>query len=162
MFDKKAIVVAANPYKHYHVSDTLPPTKDLGDVEVHREHRTRYGKVFWDIIPPGRLDTPWKHPEINTGYFYVSKCGMAKYRMSIEYIRQWKDIDRERTRDCIPQCRRSYLESDRDTLTYYAILIGELEQLRSFRELREFTLVSTKKPVERVQNYVIVYDPGYR
>ena len=97
---KKAILVAANPYQKYIISDNLPPTKDLGDVEFHREHCTKHGGVFWDVIPPGRVDTPWNHPEINSGYFYISQKntserGLVKYRMKIRYIKRWKDISQQ-------------------------------------------------------------------
>jgi len=152
LFDRKAIVIAANPYEY----------KEIGDVELHRQHRDRYGGVFWDLIPPGRWDTPWRHPEIGSGYFYISREGMVKYRMNIEYVKQWKEIVLQGVRDYIPESRRSYLESNPKTLIYYAILIRELEPLKTSRRLKEFTLVSSGKPVEAVRNYVIVYDQGYQ
>lgn len=161
MSDEKAILVAANPYEYYQVTDTRK-TRDMGDVEVHRQHLNRHGGVFWDVVPPGRLDTPWKHPDIKSGYFYISKDGMVKYRMSIEFIKRWKDINLEKVGDYIPEFRRTYLKFYPSKMYYYAILIRELEPLRAVRKLGEFTLCSTQKPVERVQNYVFVYDPGYR
>ncbi|MEM2129313.1 MAG: hypothetical protein QXZ70_01810 [Candidatus Bathyarchaeia archaeon] len=48
----KAIIIAANPLKDYIIAPNRT-TKELGDVEFHREHLTRHGGVFWDIIPWG-------------------------------------------------------------------------------------------------------------
>lgn len=53
----KAILIAANPFQEYIVEPGLE-TKELGDVEFHREHLTRNGGVFWDIVPMGRRDLP--------------------------------------------------------------------------------------------------------
>jgi len=155
---KKAILVAANPYRYYQVSPTRS-IKELGDVEIHIQHRNLHGRVFWDMVPPGRLDTPWKHPEIDSGYFYISRDGVVRYRMSIVYIRRWKDIDIDLVENYIPEFRRSYLNHYRECMTYYAILIDDLHRMEHERKLNEFILLSTMKPVERVQNYAIIVDP---
>jgi len=80
---EKAILIPANPFRYYRVTPTRV-TKDLGDVEFHRAHLDRNGGVFWDVVPPGRRDKPWRHPKINSGYFYISKIKAVRYWMNIE------------------------------------------------------------------------------
>jgi len=161
MSPEKAILIAANPFKYYTVTPTRI-TKDLGDVEFHRAHLNINRGVFWDVVPPGRKDTPWKHPEINSGYFYISKVQKVRYWISIEYIKRWKEIDLGEVERYIPEPRRAYLHHYPETKIYYALLIREISPLKTERELREFRLASTAKNVERVQNYAIVIDPGWR
>jgi hypothetical protein len=160
---EKALLVAANPFKYYQVSPTRV-MKELGDVEFHRVHRDRHGGVFWDVIPsgPSRQDLPWKHPEIHSGYFYIAKKKVVKYWMNIEYIKRWKEIDLGAVEQYIPEPRRSYLQSYPETVRYYAILIREISELRTEHKLEDFTLVTTNGKVERLQNYAIVTDPGWR
>lgn len=157
MPSKKVIIVAANPYQYYQIS-TAQSTRDIGNVEYHKEHLDRHGGVFWDVIPAGRRDTPWNHPEVDSGYFYISRQGKVRYRFHIEYIKRWKEIDKNKVKNYIPDARMTYIESYPDAEIYYAILIKELEPLRFDRTLDEFRLASTDKPVERVRNYVLAYD----
>lgn len=157
----KAIIVAANPYRDYIITPTRE-TKALGDVEFHRAHLNRHRGVFWDVVPPGRRDVPWGHPEIRSGYFYISKIQRVRYWMNIEYIRRWKDIDLREVERYIPEPRRAYLNSYPYTMTYYAILIRDIHPLKPERKLDEFRLASSGKKVELVRNYVIIIDPGWR
>lgn len=161
MSPEKAILIAANPFQYYRVTPTRV-TKDLGDVEFHRAHLGRNGGVFWDVVPPGRRDAPWRHPEIHSGYFYISKVQKVRYWMNIEYIKRWKEIDLEKVERYIPEPRRAYLHHYPHTRTYYAILIRAIHPLKSEHELRELLLASVDKNVERVQNYAIIIDPGWR
>ncbi|MEM2112344.1 MAG: hypothetical protein QXX08_10805 [Candidatus Bathyarchaeia archaeon] len=158
----KAILIAANPFRYY----TIAPgraTKELGDVEFHREHLVRHGGVFWDIIPMGRRDIPWKYPEIHSGYFYVSKVQKVKYWIEIEYIKRWKELSLDEIERYAPEPRRSYLRHYPQLCTmYYAILIRDIHELKPERTLEDFMLASGNKRVERVQNYVIVVNPGWR
>ncbi len=129
---------------------------ELGDVELHRQHLRTNQVVFWDIIPAGGIDAPWKHPGINSGYFYISGTGLVKYWMTIEYIKQWREINLDSVRKYAPSFRKP------EPSNYYAILISQLEPLRTERRLKDFRLASNNKEVERVQNYAIVKDEGYR
>lgn len=158
----KAILVAANPFQYYTVTQSRV-TKELGDVEFHKEHLSRNGGVFWDIIPMGRRDVPWKHSEIHSGYFYISKVQKVKYWLDIEYIRRWKEINLGEVERYIPEPRRAYLQSFRtNCMMYYAILIKEIRELKPERKLSDFTLASVDKKVELVRNYAIIIDPGWR
>jgi len=47
-------------------------------------------------------------------------------------------------------------------MTYYAILIRDVHELKPERKLSDFTLANVNKKVERVQNYVIIRDPSWR
>lgn len=164
MSPEKALLVAANPFKYYQVSPTRA-MKELGDVEFHRVYLDRYGGVFWDVIPsgrPGRQDLPWKHPEIHSGYFYIAKKKVVKYWMNIEYIKRWKEIDLGAVERYTPEPRRAYLQSYRETMRYYAILIREICELRTEHKLEDFTLVSANEKLERLRNYAIVIDPGWQ
>jgi len=151
---EKALLVPANPFKY----------KEMGDVEFHKAHLNRNGGVFWDLIPMGRRDAPWKHPEIKSGYFYISKVQVVEYWMSIECIKRWKEVDLGEVERYIPEPRKAYLQSDPQTKTYYAILIKDIRHLNREHKhkLNEFTLASSNQKVERVQNYAIVVDPGWR
>jgi hypothetical protein len=137
-------------------------TKELGDVEFHREHLTQNGGVFWDIVPMGRWDVPWKHPEIHSGYFYVSRVQKVKYWIDIEYIKRWKEINLGQVERYIPEPRSAYLQSYPECMMYYAILIRDIHELKPERKLGDFTLANVNKNVERVQNYVIIRDLGWR
>jgi len=64
----KAIIIAANPFVERIVAPNRT-TKVLGNVDFHWEHLRRNGGVFWDIVPMGRRDLPWKHPDIHSGTF---------------------------------------------------------------------------------------------
>jgi len=158
----KAIIIAANPFKEYVVAPNRT-TKVLGDVEFHWEHLKRNGGVFWDIVPMGRRDLPWKHSDIHSGYFYISRLQKVKYWINIEYVKRWRDIDLEQVEMYIPEPRKTYLQFYRNRCErYYAILIREIRELKPERELNDFTLASSNKKVELVRNYVIVNDPGWR
>jgi len=157
----KAVLIAANPYQSYRITPTRQ-TNDLGDVEFHRAHLNRHGGVFWDVIPQGRRDVPWRHPDINSGYFYISKDQSVRYRINIEYVKRWKEIDLRKVEEYIPEPRRAYLNHYPETMIYYAFLIREIRALKPEHKLSELTLVSTGKEVARVQNYAIVIDPGWR
>ncbi|MEM2129312.1 MAG: hypothetical protein QXZ70_01805 [Candidatus Bathyarchaeia archaeon] len=111
----------------------------------------------------GRRDIPWKYPEIHSGYFYVSKVQKVKYWIGIEYIKRWKELNLDEIERYIPEPRRSYLQHYPERcMMYYAILIREIHELKQERALKDFMLASGNKRVERVQNYVIVVDPGWR
>jgi hypothetical protein len=157
----KAILIAANPFRYYTVTPSRV-TKELGDVEFHREHLTQNGGVFWDIVPMGRRDVPWKHLEIHSGYFYVSRIQRVKYWIDIEYIKRWKEINVGQVERYIPEPRSAYLQSYPECMTYYAILIRDIRELKPERKFSDFTLANVNKKVERVQNYVIIRDPGWR
>ncbi len=146
MSNSKAIMIPANKQK----------LRELGDVELHRGHLRNYHGVFWDIIPAGDVDVPWNHPEIKSGYFYISGEGTVRYWMNIEYIRRWKDLNLDEVRKYIPGFRKP------EPPNCYAILIRSLEPLQIERKLEDFTLVSTGQQVELVRNYAIVNDEGYR
>jgi hypothetical protein len=130
--------------------------REVGDVELHRRHLKDNGGVFWDIIPAGDVDVPWKHPEIKSGYFYISGEGIVRYWMNIEYIRRWKDLNLDEVKKYLPSFRKPELPN------YYAILIRHLEPLQIERKLEDFTLVSTGQQVKLVRNYAIVKDERYR
>jgi len=157
----KAILVAANPFRYYKVTPNRV-TKELGDVEFHKEHLTRNKGVFWDIVPMGRRDVPWKHPEIHSGYFYISRVRKVKYWINIESIKRWKEINLREVERYIPEPRRAYLQSYPECMMYYAILIREMHELKPERTLSDFTLASVDKKVELVRNYAIIIDPGWR
>jgi hypothetical protein len=142
----EAILIPANKQKF----------REVGDVELHRRHLKDNGGVFWDILPAGGVDVPWKHPEIKSGYFYIAGEGTVRYWMSIEYIRRWKDLDLTEVRKYIPGFRKP------EPPKCYAILIRNLEPLQIERKLEDFTLVSTGQQVKLVRNYAIVKDEGYR
>ena len=161
MSPEKAVLVAANPFLDYIITPTRK-TKYLGDVEFHRAHLNRHGGVFWDLVPPGRRDAKWGHPEICSGYFYISKIQRVKYWMNIEYINRWKEIDLRKVERYIPEPRRAYLDYYAYTKTYYAMLIRDINLLKPERELSEFKLASSGKNVELVRNYAIIKDPGWR
>ncbi|MGB9841493.1 MAG: hypothetical protein ACPLKZ_02085 [Candidatus Bathyarchaeales archaeon] len=146
-----AILLAANPF-----------LKEIGDVEFHREHLRRNGGVFWDIVPMGKRDAPWKHPEIHSGYFYISPPQKVKYWVDIEYIKRWKELDLKQIERYIPKPRNNYLQSTPESKMYYAILIRDMHDLKPERNIGDFTLASTNKQVKRVRNYVIIRDPGWR
>ena len=158
---EKAVIVAANPFRDYIITPTRK-TKYLGDVEFHRMHLNRHGGVFWDLVPPGRRDAKWGHPEIRFGYFYISRIQRVKYWMNIEYIKRWKEIDLKRVEMYIPEPRRAYLSYYPHTMTYYAMLIRDINPLKQERKLDEFELASSGKNVELVRNYVIITDPRWR
>jgi hypothetical protein len=159
----KAILIAANPFRDYPVAPDHY-VRELGDVEFHRRHLDKYGGVFWDIVPMGRRDLPWKHPEINSGYFYISKpVGKVKYWIEIEYIKRWGELDLNEVKEYIPEPRLSYLQHYWDKCKiYYAILIREIRDLKPERELSDFRLATNNESVRRVQNYVIIFDLGWR
>jgi|YelNatPaOPRAMG01_1025707.scaffolds.fasta_scaffold137061_2 hypothetical protein len=159
----KAVIIAANPFRDYIIAPDRT-TKELGDVEFHKEHLTRHGGVFWDLIPMGRRDIPWKYPEIHSGYFYISKpVGKVKYWIEIEYIKRWGELDLNEVKEYIPEPRLSYLQHYWDKgQIYYAILIREIRDLKPERELSDFRLATNNESVRRVQNYAIVFDPGWR
>jgi hypothetical protein len=157
----KAIIIAANPFRYYTITPSRV-TKELGDVEFHREHLTQNGGVFWDIVPMGRRDVPWKHPEIHSGYFYISRVQKVKYWIDIEYIKRWKEINLGQVERYIPEPRSAYLQSYPECMMYYAILIRDIRELEHERKLSDFTLANVNKKVERVQNYVIIRDPSWR
>ena len=159
----EAILIAANPFRNYVIAPGQE-TKVLGNVEFHRDHLDKHGGVFWDIVPMGRRDLPWKHPEINSGYFYISKpVGKIKYWIKIEYIKRWKELDLNEVKEYIPEPRLSYLQNYWDECKiYYAILIREIRDLKPERELSDFRLATNNESVRRVQNYAIVIDTGWR
>jgi len=152
---KKSIIIPANPYIIYPHSRNNEP----GDVEAHRSYLRNKGKVFWDVVPPGNVDTAWVHPDITTGYFYISMNQKVRYRFHIEKIGRLKEFGREFD-DFVPPWRRSYWHEKRWGHDY-GFLINEIEPLSRERELYEFTLDSTGKQVRRVQNYVIVVEQGF-
>lgn len=158
---KKAILIPANPFKNYLITPTRE-TKKLGDVEFHRTHLDRHGGVFWDVVPPGRRDTPWRHPEIRSGYFYISRVQRVRYWINIEFIRRWNEIDLGNSERYIPEPRRAYLTSYPQTKIYYAVLIRAIHPIKPERQLKEFRLASTNRKVELVRNYAIIVDPGWR
>lgn len=158
---QKAIIVPANPFKYYLIAPGRE-TKELGDVEFHRAHLDRNGGVFWDVVPPGRQDAPWRHPEIRSGYFYISRVQRVRYWMDIEFIKRWKEIDLRNAERYIPESRKAYLTSYPETMIYYAILIRDICPIKPERQLKEFELVSINKEVELVRNYAIIKDPGWR
>lgn len=161
MQPEKAILVAANPFKYYLVTPTRR-TKDIGDVEFHRAHLDHHGGVFWDVVPPGRRDIPWRHPEIRSGYFYISKVQRVKYWMNIEFIKRWKEFDFRNAERYIPEPRRAYLTSYPETMTYYAMLIRDIRPITPERQLKELKLASTNRNVKLVRNYAIIIDPRWR
>lgn len=152
------MLIPANPYKTYEVN----MTNELGDVEYHGEHLKENGRVFWDLIPPGRHYKPWAHPNIKSGYFYIAQDKVVKYWIDIEYVEQWKNIELTNVERYIPTPRRIYLDTDPKTKNYYALLIKQINPLKKEHNLEELTLVSTGTKVEHVQNYAIVFDPDWR
>ena len=158
----KAILIAANPFRYYTITPSRL-TKELGDVEFHREHLTQNGGVFWDIVPMGRWDVPWKHTEIHSGYFYISRVQKDKYWIDIEYIKRWKELNLNEVKEYIPEPRLSYLKHYWDECKiYYAILIRKIHDLKPERELSDFRLATNNERVRRVQNYAIIFDPGWK
>lgn len=159
MSANQALLAPANPSKIYRIN----MTNQLGDVEFHRNHLRVNGRVFWDMIPAGHRDSPWSHPEIKVGYFYIAGKSdqVVRYRMEIDYVRQWKELDLASIESWIPPPRRTYLDNDIATRDYYAILIRKIDRLQREHALNELELVSSEEPVERVENYAIVIDPEW-
>ena len=152
---KRSIIIAANPYIIYAQSKSNEP----GDVEAHINYLQSRGKVFWDVVPPGNIDAEWKHPDITTGYFYVSRDQKVRYKFIIEKVGRLKELGNQFDQ-FVPPWRESYWHEEKYG-NYYGFLIKAIEILPRERNLYEFTLESTGKNVKRVQNYVIVLDPGF-
>jgi hypothetical protein len=147
--NNKALLIAVNPHT------------GIGSVEDSISHLKIESGVFWDVIPPGRRDAPWSHPEIKSGYFYITEGKMVRYSLKIEFVKQWKNIDLNKAEKYIHHKRRDYLKSEHETLTYYAILIRRIKRLKEEHSLNELMLVSTGNPTKLVRNYAIVYDPEW-
>jgi len=145
----KAIIIAANP-KH----------GDGGDVEVHIRYAERYDKVFWDLTPPGQHDTEWANPEIRKGYFYISGTGEVKYKFLIEDARRISEFKSsnlwDNVKKYVPDFRMNGWKNP-NTGYWYGLLIKNIVKIPGI-SLDKFELANSNKPVERVQNYVIVLD----
>lgn len=158
---ERAILIASNPYRNYIISPGRT-SKEPGDVELHSAHLRQHHGVFWDIIPQGRRDKPWGHPEIHSGYFYIAGDKVVRYWIDIEYIKRWKDIELAKVEGYIPHSRKAYLQAYPEAKNYYAILIRDIHRLTQERKKEEFRLANPIKEVERVRNYAIIIDPGWR
>lgn len=144
---KKAILISANP--NYGTG---------GDVNKHKEHADKFGKVFWPLIPPGDRDIKWAHDDIEKGYFYTSGTSKKiQYEFLIDNAGKISDFEFEK--------HKRYLHEDREWLWKkpkygyrYALLITNINKLTHEISLDKFTLARTNEPVKRVMNYVIVKD----
>jgi len=154
MMQRKAIVIAANP------NSPRVRDPDIGRLEPHIKHQKEYGAVFWDVFIAGLRDTQFKHPDIKVGYFYEVPKRAVEYKTDIEYIKRIKEIIDVRERRFIPDCRRGYWDDVKQE-PLVAVKIVKFHRLLRPYALNEFYLWSTANALRRVQNYVIVRDPGY-
>ena len=164
---RKAILVPANPYDLIDIGGKgVLITRDLGDVEKHIEHLKAYGGVIWGMWPPGGRSFPWKHPEIRTGYFYIAKDQVVRYKFELmSPIRRLKDFSKSEWSEVekyLPPVRKQTHEILADTIgDAFMLIIKSISRLRKERRLNEFKRWDNGMPVKMCRNYVIIEDPGY-
>lgn len=151
----KAIIIAANLELHDH----------LGNVESHKKWANNNDKVFWFLVPPGRRKVPWKHKvDVTKGYFYISGTREVQYKFLIEDARTISEFKKpsllNNVEKFVPDFRMKYWDGS-NCGYFYALLIKNIRKIHEI-PLCEFELINPCKPVERVQNYVIVQDKQTR
>ena len=141
----------------------------LGDVMIHINHLEENGGVFWNISPGGDKSNnvnQWKHPNIHTGYFYISKTKTIDYEFEIERVDLIRDVDVNH--HCIPPWRSNHFDKTnkkRDKnghLIYdkngYAILINNITPLNLPLKKNNFVLESSGDSPKTIQNFIFVED----
>ncbi len=147
---EEAIIIAANT-----------EMRDHGNVEKHKEHADLFGKVFWNLFPPGNNKISWKHPGIKKGYFYISGTGKIQYTFLIEKAGTVSEFKKSNLwKDFIPEWRKEQWNVSGYDYNF-ALLIKNIRKIHKI-PLCEFKLINPSKSVERVQNYVIVHDKQIR
>ncbi len=151
-------------------SNPRPTDPRIVSIVAHIQHLRNAGRVFWNLSPGGDKSnnvTQWKHPNINTGYFYISATQTIEYIFEIEYIQLIRDLDinNQVIRNWIPEWRSGYFYPN---IQYndqvfdnngYAILISNINRLNLGLHKEDFRL--DKPPhnhPEIIRNYVIVED----
>ena len=142
---------------------------ELENVTVHINHLEENGGVFWNLTrcgPKSDDRTPWKHPDINTGYFYISKTKTIDYEFEIERVDLIRDVDINN--HCIPPWRSNHFdktnkEHDKNGhLTYdkngYAILINNIIPLNPPMHKTDFVSEVSGSSPKTIQNYTLVED----
>ena len=134
---------------------------ELENVMVHINHLEENGGVFWNLTrcgPKSDDRTPWKHPDINTGYFYISKTETIDYEFEIERVDLIRDVDINH--HCIPPWRSDYF--DRTNQEYdkndYAFLINNIIPLNPPMHKTDFVSEVTGSSPITIQNYTLVED----
>ena len=134
---------------------------ELENVMVHINHLEENGGVFWNLTrcgPKSDDRTPWKHPDINTGYFYISKTETIDYEFEIERVDLIRDVDINH--HCIPPWRSDYF--DRTNQEYdkndYAFLINNIIPLNPPMHKTDFVSESSGNSPITIQNYIFVED----
>ena len=151
----ESIIIPANPYIKYAQSNNSQP----GNVEAHRSYANKNKNVFWDLYTPGKSDARWTHPEITSGYFYIAIDQKVRYRFRVGKIARIGEFE-DKYNTFVPPWRQSYWPKETDG-PLFAILMSNIRPLKTDHDLCEFALASTGEPLERVQNYAIVRDPGF-
>ncbi|MHA1930102.1 MAG: hypothetical protein ACTSV2_16135 [Candidatus Thorarchaeota archaeon] len=153
---KKAILIAANPLAVIPDSDIV--LGEIGSIIAHVQHLVRHGGVFWDVSIPGPMTSDeFPHEGINTAYFYDVPTRSIAFRAEVDLIGTPDDMkDNSKYEWYMPKFRRF-----REMGFSYLLLLRSIERLdRNYSE-SDFLKISDGKPVERVQNYVLIEDPEY-
>jgi len=145
----KAIIIAANTELRDY----------LGNVEKHKEWADLHnGKVFWNLIPPGRRHIPWKNIDIKRGYFYISGSNEIQYKFFIERAGTISEFKKQNlwnnVKMFIPDFRvEQWTDSGYDY--FYALLIRNIEKIDPI-QLDNFQVINTGGYAQRVMNYIII------
>jgi len=163
----KAIIVAANPYVLFDIGgEGIFMTTDLGDVKKHIAHLKTHGGVIWGIWPPGGKSISWKHPEIRTGYFYIARDQIVKYRFElmcpIQRLGDFSEDEWAKVEKYLPPFRKRAHEILGEVAKdIFILVIKSITPLRKERKLHEFKKWEDGTPVKMCRNYVIIEEPGY-
>lgn len=144
------ILVPANPSRNFEGGPSV------GSIEAHVDHLHRVGKVFWRLVPPGRI---WKSKikySPPQGYFLsTSRSGerLVTYRFEIERmfnvsLEPEDYLERMNLLQYVPEFREYHINDG------WLILITQISPLDVPRRKEEFRKHSDKKPVIRVYNLV--------
>ena len=137
----------------------------IGNVMDHITHLEENERVFWNFSPGGSKSnnvTQWKHPNIHTGYFYISKTQTIDYEFEIERVDLIREVDINNTsiKKWIPHWRNKFF--DKTTKEYdkngYAILINNINPLTPPNHKTDFVLESSGNSPKMIQNPIFVED----
>ncbi len=148
----KAIIIPANPRRGFEGGP------GIGSIYAHTLHLSKYKAVFWVIIPAGRSKESFKH-NVKIGYFYNKIKKAVTHKFEIEYIKFESEIREPNPDIYVPSFR--WNDWGMGDWGYY-IKIIRLRELKRIHLLSDFKLCSKDKPVRRVQNYAIAWDPNYK
>ena len=153
---KKAILIAANPLAV--ITDSDKVLGEIGSVLAHALHLVRHGGVFWDLSVPGPTTSDeFPHDDIESAYFYDVPTRSIAFRAEVELVGTPDDMkDNPKHEWYMPKFR-----GFRAMGFSYLLLLRSMERLERNYSESDFLKVSDGKPVERVQNYVLIEDPEY-